>query len=338
MDVIFYFVIASLIASVLCYFIFLIKNNMLRGDINKETQLLLTVGTDEQKSQEAEVVTYKSKIEDFSSLLKNHEFASNVFAFMEAQTMPNAWFSQFGLDSSSSTVQLAGESDDIDSVSRQVAIFEKNKYIKTMGALSTSLSATAKIQFNTNLTLDQKIFSYLSDITPTSVTTAPADQTPTKQTQSAAAPAKGQQATQAQSSEKLITSFHLLLTPEVIGTIDQTKYTINLSVPYGTDIKNLTPVIITSSGASVSPSFNVPQDFTGPATYIVTASDGSSQNYTVIVNVLPKPVAKNNNSGLVAMIAVLSVITAIIVVSIIFLLIWKRKQNQNTKLNDNLQI
>jgi len=40
MDVIFYFVISLLIATALCYVIFLIKDNLLRQDIKKETAAL----------------------------------------------------------------------------------------------------------------------------------------------------------------------------------------------------------------------------------------------------------------------------------------------------------
>ena len=144
MDVIFYFVMSMLIATVLCWLIFLIKNNIQRADIEKETEALLTVGTKSQQAQEAEVINYRSKISEFTDLLKNHEFASNAFAFLEAQTMPNVWFQQFSLDEKNASVQLSGESDSFDSYSRQVAAFENNKYIKDLAGLSSSLGASAR--------------------------------------------------------------------------------------------------------------------------------------------------------------------------------------------------
>ena len=125
MDIIFYFVVSLLIATILCYLIFLIKNNIQREGIRKEMTALQTVGTDQQKDQEKEVIDYKGKISDFSNLLKNHEFASNAFAFMQAQTMPNVWFKQFNLDEKNAIIQLSGESDDMDAFSRQVTTFKK---------------------------------------------------------------------------------------------------------------------------------------------------------------------------------------------------------------------
>ena len=142
-------------------------------DIKIETADLQTVGTDQQKQQETEVINYQKKIKDFTNLLKNHEFASNVFAFMQAQTMPNIWFNQFSLDEKNNAVQLSGESDNMDAFSRQVAVFEKNKYVKNIGTFNSSLGESARIEFNMNLMLDQNIFNYLSDMLLSSIATSP---------------------------------------------------------------------------------------------------------------------------------------------------------------------
>ena len=86
------------------------------------------------------------------------------------------------------------------------------------------------------------------------------------------------------SSEKAISSFAFSgLTPEVDGIVDNTGYTVNLTVPSGTDLTTLTPTIVVSDNATISPASDVAQDFTNPVTYTVTAQDGSTQNYTVTV-------------------------------------------------------
>ncbi|GHV96629.1 hypothetical protein AGMMS50293_29490 [Spirochaetia bacterium] len=73
-------------------------------------------------------------------------------------------------------------------------------------------------------------------------------------------------------------------TPAAVGTINGTA--ISVTVPYGTDVTNLTPTVI-HNGASVSPASGETQDFTGPVTYTVTAALGSTQEYTVTVTVAP---------------------------------------------------
>lgn len=86
------------------------------------------------------------------------------------------------------------------------------------------------------------------------------------------------------SLEKSIVSFIFEgLTPKVTGVIDETDHTISVVVPFGTDITELAPTVIVSSGASVSPDNNVAQNFTNPVIYTVTAEDKSTQTYTVTV-------------------------------------------------------
>ena len=165
MDVIFYFVVSLLVATVLCYGIFFLKNIWQRQDIQAESLKFSNVGTDQQRQEETDVISYQKKISDFTSLFKNHEFASNVFAFMQTQTIPNVWFKQFSLDEKGGTVQLSGESDNLDSLSRQVSVLEKNKYVTNVGNLNSSLGDNAKIEFNVSITLSQDIFNYLSDMT-----------------------------------------------------------------------------------------------------------------------------------------------------------------------------
>lgn len=357
MDVIFYFMISLLIATVLCWLIFLTKNSFQREDIKKEIAALQTVGTDQQKEQEENVIDYRNKINDFTELFKNHEFASNAFVFMQAQTMPNIWFKQFGLDRKNSGLQLSGESDNMDAFSRQVAAFEKNKYVKSTGTLNSSLGESARIGFNINLALDQNIFSYLSDITPILQTTPPGQllvqqgQTPPNSLPAQAGPpaqagtttnpsTSSQQVSQSPrgtpSSEKLITSFHLLLNPEVAGLVDETNYTVTIDVPYGTDVKNLTSSIVISPGATVLPASHISQDFTNTVIYRVTAQDGSVQNYgvRVVVGAPPEVVVKKpNQSRLITLIVLVSVGIIIAAAAVIFFFLRKRSKKQGIGAN-----
>ncbi len=97
------------------------------------------------------------------------------------------------------------------------------------------------------------------------------------------------------SAPKDITSFTILGIPGTMG-----PNTVALTVPYGTDVKALTPTI-NITGASVSPASGAAQDFTNPVTYIVTATDGSTKAYTVTVTVATntaKDITKFTISGI----------------------------------------
>jgi hypothetical protein len=69
-----------------------------------------------------------------------------------------------------------------------------------------------------------------------------------------------------------------------VGTPDVSADTIVITVPWGTDVKWLVPVI-THGGASIEPAAGVAQDFSTPVPYTVTAENGTTKNYLVSVKV-----------------------------------------------------
>jgi hypothetical protein len=83
----------------------------------------------------------------------------------------------------------------------------------------------------------------------------------------------------AQNSAKEIDGFTILGVPgNIVGSA------ISLTVPYGSDPSSLTPTI-SITGQTVSPASGSPNNFSSPATYTVTAQDGSMKTFTVTVNV-----------------------------------------------------
>jgi hypothetical protein len=74
----------------------------------------------------------------------------------------------------------------------------------------------------------------------------------------------------------------------ITTTINQSKRTVSLLVPYNTDITKFSPDV-EFSGFSIEPDTTAPQDFTKPVVYTVTATDGSTLNYTVELRVSTVP-------------------------------------------------
>jgi len=91
------------------------------------------------------------------------------------------------------------------------------------------------------------------------------------------------------SSAKSLTAFTLATSPVVTGVIDESALTVSATVPFGTTVSALIPTI-THSGDSISPASGTAQNFGTPVVYTVTAADGSTQKYTVTVNVKPDAV------------------------------------------------
>ena len=89
------------------------------------------------------------------------------------------------------------------------------------------------------------------------------------------------------SSLKAITSFSL---EGVDGTINEAAKTISVSLPYDTEVKNLVATFATTGasvrvGATTQISGTSANDFTNPVVYTVTAANGTTQDYTVVVSV-----------------------------------------------------
>ncbi len=71
---------------------------------------------------------------------------------------------------------------------------------------------------------------------------------------------------------------------QISSTINSSNATVNVVMPYGTDLTNLTPIITVSPGASISPQSGVPQNFSNPVIYTVTAQNGTTKIWTVYVS------------------------------------------------------
>ena len=81
---------------------------------------------------------------------------------------------------------------------------------------------------------------------------------------------------------KGITSFSI---NGVAGAVNNSTNTITITMPRGTDVTKLTPVIATNGVKSLTPGNGETVDFTNAVTYTAVLEDGSSKTYTVTVYV-----------------------------------------------------
>ena len=86
----------------------------------------------------------------------------------------------------------------------------------------------------------------------------------------------------ATTTAKGITSFSI---NGVAGAVNNTTNTITVTMPRGTDVTKLTPVIATNGVKSLTPGSGVTMDFTNAVNYTATMEDGSTKTYIVTVYV-----------------------------------------------------
>ncbi|MFH0761985.1 MAG: hypothetical protein V2A67_10835 [Bacteroidota bacterium] len=74
---------------------------------------------------------------------------------------------------------------------------------------------------------------------------------------------------------------------EIVGT------EISAELPFGTDLAILIPTMELSPRATLSPVCGVPTDFTNPVPYTVTAEDGTTKAFSVLISTSPAPYLGN---------------------------------------------
>lgn len=92
-----------------------------------------------------------------------------------------------------------------------------------------------------------------------------------------------------ESSENAITAFGFATLEGATATIDAENHTVNVTVPYGTDVTALVATFTASTGATVTvgeasqESGTTSNNFTNSVTYTVKAEDGSTQDFVITV-------------------------------------------------------
>src|SRR3989344_22634 len=176
-DAIFYMAGALLAIAIFCYCILAIKIYFQRQQIAAINEKISQYGTPQDKEREKNVLGYKKNIDDFLFILGKHALSSNILVFIENNTLPEVWFSNFNMSEAINELRLSGEAKDMEALSRQLLVFEQSRdYVKKVTVVnSKTLAGTAnKVVFLVDISLNPAIFKY----TPAQM--APTAQTPTK--------------------------------------------------------------------------------------------------------------------------------------------------------------
>jgi len=156
----FYFLSSCLIVAIFTYFLFTIKVNIQTQEINEIDKKMLNYSIYQQKENEKTIVSYQKIINDFSSIIKNRKISSRLFDFIEKNTLPNIWFSNFDMSYSTNDIKLSGEAENMETLINQINFFEENKdYIKSINILNSQINSNGKIKFTLNLSLNYQIFA-----------------------------------------------------------------------------------------------------------------------------------------------------------------------------------
>ncbi len=161
-DFLFYFSIILLIATVSSFFYF--KTSINRTTITiKNLEEEIRKKTPEQRELEERIFTYQEKINDISTLLADHKPSSKVFAFLEENTHPQVWFSDFLFMSTGSRVEVSGFVESFEALGQQALIFKENPLIRDLRLFEVSIDREEGVSFTFSLFFEPQIFSPIND-------------------------------------------------------------------------------------------------------------------------------------------------------------------------------
>jgi hypothetical protein len=158
LNFLFYFSLLLAISAASSYFILGSMTNKAEKTYDNLVLQLSQTATQQEASLEKQIFDYKKKIDNFSLILNNKRYSSQVFPFIEKMTHPKVSFSSFKLDAVSGEVSLIGKTDNFQTLAQQMAVFKNEKSITKLTLSGLSAEKDGRLSFNLDFILDQGFF------------------------------------------------------------------------------------------------------------------------------------------------------------------------------------
>ncbi len=158
LKILFYILIALLLAAVLSYFIL---GHFQKKSLTALQNLEDTIAeekTPQKFALEKEILSYQKKIKDFSLILDHHLLSSKSFSFLEKASHPRIWFSKINLSPGEALAIVSGRAETFPDLGQQLQIFKKEALIKNATLSKISLGEKGEIKFTLTLSFDPKFF------------------------------------------------------------------------------------------------------------------------------------------------------------------------------------
>jgi len=158
LKILFYILIALLLAIILSYFIL--------GHFQKESlatfqtleEEIAQEKTPQKTAKEQEILSYHKKINNFSRILERHLIASKFFSLLEKNSHPRIWFSKVNVSPGEQLAVVSGRAETFPALGQQLQIFKKEAFIKDVTLSKISLGERGEIEFTLNFSFDPNFF------------------------------------------------------------------------------------------------------------------------------------------------------------------------------------
>jgi len=158
LKILFYILIALLLAAVLSYFIlghFQKKSLTTHQNLEEE---ILKEKTSQKIALEKEILSEQKKINDFALILDHHLLSSKFFHFLEQTSHPRIWFSKINLSPAEQLAIVSGRAETFSALGQQLQIFKKESFVRSATLSKISLGEKGEIEFTLTLSFDPTFF------------------------------------------------------------------------------------------------------------------------------------------------------------------------------------
>jgi len=134
------------------------KNSSIQSNIKDADDQIIKIKEERNNDTERYVFNTQKKIKDFSEILEKHKITSNFFTFIDRVSYKKVKFLELSLNTETKNVSLRGETENFDTLGKQILNLKKSDFVKGLEISNISLNKEGKVNFTVNFSLDSKIF------------------------------------------------------------------------------------------------------------------------------------------------------------------------------------
>ncbi|TSA46378.1 hypothetical protein D4R51_00255 [bacterium] len=104
-------------------------------------------------------IGFYSQMANLKTVLSQHIFSSNIFSFLEKNTLPQTFYTEAKFQATALNLELQGRTVSLQTLAQQLAQFERAVEIQTAILKSTNFNESGSVDFVMNLTFQADFLS-----------------------------------------------------------------------------------------------------------------------------------------------------------------------------------
>lgn len=147
-----------LIVSLLFSFGSILYKDALTRELEEIASKLLAIQGERDAETEENVRDFAARILTIDSVLDNHIYASQIFAFLERVTHPRAQWKDFAFRAQDGTITMNGATENYTTLGEQIIAFEQNTNIHNLIISNIQLDKSGRVLFGVSFRVDEALY------------------------------------------------------------------------------------------------------------------------------------------------------------------------------------